>query len=82
MKYLIVCGGEIDGDFAERLIMSSGFEVIIAADRGMDFLYEHKITPDIIVGDFDSSSRHLLPFWQVDIYCLRMCREWERLRLQ
>lgn len=64
MKYLIVCGGEIDGDFAERLIMSSGFEVIIAADRGMDFLYEHKITPDIIVGDFDSVKNDALSYFK------------------
>ena len=64
MKYLIVCGGEIDGDFAERLIMSSGFEVIIAADRGMDFLYEHKITPDIIVGDFDSVKNEALSYFK------------------
>ena len=64
MKYLIVCGGEIDGDFAERLIMSSGFEVIIVADRGMDFLYEHKITPDIIVGDFDSVKNEALSYFK------------------
>ena len=64
MKYLIVCGGEIDGDFAERLIMSSGFEVIIAAARGMDFLYEHKITPDIIVGDFDSVKNEALSYFK------------------
>jgi len=64
MKYLIVYGGEIDGDFAERLIMSSGFEVIIAADRGMDFLYEHKITPDIIVGDFDSVKNEALSYFK------------------
>lgn len=64
MKYLIVCGGEIDGDFAETLIMSSGFEVIIAADRGMDFLYEHKITPDIIVGDFDSVKNEALSYFK------------------
>ena len=64
MKYLIVCGGEIDGDFAVRLIMSSGFEVIIAADRGMDFLYEHKITPDIIVGDFDSVKNEALSYFK------------------
>ena len=64
MKYLIVCGGEIDGDFAERLILSSGFEVIIAADRGMDFLYEHKITPDIIVGDFDSVKNEALSYFK------------------
>lgn len=64
MKYLIVCGGEIDGDFAKRLIMSSGFEVIIAADRGMDFLYEHKITPDIIVGDFDSVKNEALSYFK------------------
>ena len=64
MKYLIVCGGEIDGDFAERLIMSSGFGVIIAADRGMDFLYEHKITPDIIVGDFDSVKNEALSYFK------------------
>ena len=35
-----------------------------------------------VKGKMIVSSRHLLPFWQVDIYCLRMCREWERLRLQ
>ena len=64
MKYLIVCGGEIDGDFAERLVMRSGFEVIIAADRGMDFLYEHKITPDIIVGDFDSVKNEALSYFK------------------
>ncbi len=64
MKYLIVCGGEIDGDFAEKLIMSSGFEVIIAADSGMDFLYEHKITPDIIVGDFDSVKNEALSYFK------------------
>ena len=35
-----------------------------------------------LLTDIGTEELGLLPFWQVDIYCLRMCREWERLRLQ
>ncbi len=74
MKYLIVSGGEIPDEFAERVVMNGGFEVIMAADRGMEFLYRAKILPDIIVGDFDSVDEEILDYFrgqqQIDI-CAR-----------
>ncbi|WP_455720884.1 thiamine diphosphokinase [Agathobacter sp.] len=64
MKYLIVCGGNIDKEFACDLIKKSGIDVIIAADSGMDFLYQNGITPDIIVGDFDSTRTKALGYFE------------------
>lgn len=64
MRYLIVCGGSIDRQFADELIKKSGIDAIIAADRGMDFLYENGITPDIIVGDFDSTKTKALEYFE------------------
>lgn len=52
MRYLIVCGGKIDKEFGLNEIKTDGIDAIIAADSGMDFLYENGVTPDIIVGDF------------------------------
>ena len=54
MRGLIISGGTIDDKFACEEIKHGGYEMIVAADSGMDFLYRHHITPDIIVGDFDS----------------------------
>lgn len=64
MKYLIVCGGNIDQEFACDLIKKSGIDAIIAADSGMDFLYQNGITPDIIVGDFDSTRTKALRYFE------------------
>ena len=57
MRYLIVCGGKIDKEFGLNEIKTDGIDAIIAADSGMDFLYENGVTPDIIVGDFDSAQQ-------------------------
>lgn len=74
MKYLIVSGGDIPDEFAERVVMNGGFEVIVAADRGMEFLYRAKFLPDIIVGDFDSVDEEILDYFrgqqQIDV-CAR-----------
>lgn len=71
MKYLIVSGGEIPDEFAEQVVMKGGFEVIMAADHGMEFLYRANIQPDIIVGDFDSVDAEILDYFrgqqQIDI---------------
>ena len=60
MRYLIVCGGKIDKEFGLNEIKTDGIDAIIAADSGMDFLYENGLTPDIIVGDFDSTKTNAL----------------------
>lgn len=40
--------------------------MIMAADSGMDFLYRNHLTPDIIVGDFDSVDHDALDFFRED----------------
>ena len=64
MRYLIVCGGKIDKEFGLNEIKTDGIDAIIAADSGMDFLYENGVTPDIIVGDFDSATTKALDFFE------------------
>ena len=64
MRYLIVCGGKIDKEFGLNEIKTDGIDAIIAADSGMDFLYENSVTPDIIVGDFDSATTKALEFFE------------------
>ena len=64
MRYLIVCGGKIDKEFGLNEIKTDGIDAIIAADSGMDFLYENGVTPDIIVGDFDSATTKTLEYFE------------------
>ena len=64
MRYLIVCGGKIDKEFGLNELKTDGIDAIIAADSGMDFLYENGVTPDIIVGDFDSATTKALEFFE------------------
>ena len=64
MNYLIVSGGQTDRDFAYKVIKNGGFEVIIAADSGMNFLHNIEITPDVIVGDFDSADKDILEYYR------------------
>lgn len=64
MKFLIVSGGSIDRNFAEKYIRKNSFDKILAADSGLNFLYEKKIIPDIIVGDFDSVDENVLKFFK------------------
>lgn len=50
MKCSIICGAPCNGIVKER---AEGF--VIAADRGLDYCLKAGITPDLIVGDFDSA---------------------------
>lgn len=49
-KFIIVAGG----DFQNKAINHSDFDVICACDGGYKYLKELNIEPDIVVGDFDS----------------------------
>ncbi len=64
MRGLVISGGAIDDAFACETIKNGGYDVLYAADSGMDFLYRHHLTPDIIVGDFDSAGREALSFFR------------------
>lgn len=64
MKTVIVNGGNIDYDFALAFLKKNSYEYLIAADKGMEFVKNAGICPDMIVGDFDSVEEGLLPFFE------------------
>jgi len=52
MRYYVVTGGPLTSKAAE--VIKDG--TIIAADKGIDFCFEHGFTPSLAVGDMDSIS--------------------------
>ncbi len=60
MRGLIVSGGIVDDGLVCDMMKNGGYEIVIAADSGMEVLYRHHLTPDIIIGDFDSVSTEAL----------------------
>lgn len=63
MKTLIISGGNIDFDFALDFMKRETFDFVIAADRGVEFLRRAEITPDRIIGDFDSCDKDALEYF-------------------
>ena len=59
-KTLIVAGGEIQLDFGKKYIADFGPQYVIAADRGLEFCVEACLTPDCVVGDYDSVESAIL----------------------
>lgn len=55
MKILLVAGGTVEPESSMQFIKKWKPDKIIGIDRGMEFLYEQKLTPDLLVGDFDSA---------------------------
>lgn len=62
--FLVVAGGDIDDAFACCMIEEDRPEVMIAADRGMDFFYRSQKIPDVIIGDFDSAKPASLSYFR------------------
>lgn len=54
MKVVIISGGHIEDDFALEWLQENKYELLIAADSGMEFLFRNHLVPDVIAGDFDS----------------------------
>lgn len=54
MKTCIIAGGMLEKEFALRFIQEQKFDIVLAADRGLEFCSEEGIRPTYILGDFDS----------------------------
>ena len=54
MKVVIISGGHTEDDFALEWLQENKYELLIAADSGMEFLFRNQLVPDVIAGDFDS----------------------------
>lgn len=80
MKSIIISGGHIDDGFALEWLQKNKYDLLIAADSGMDFLYRNGIVPDVIAGDFDSVSGDAYEFFVAGAESTRE-KEIEILRL-
>lgn len=63
-RTVIVSGGELKEAFVLDLLKSEETEFIIGTDHGLEFLYQHQIFPDYIVGDFDSTQDDIVSFYR------------------
>lgn len=57
---LIVTGGPLDLGFAKDFLENRQFDMVIAVDRGLNAVFSLNLTPDAIVGDFDSVEESVL----------------------
>ena len=64
MKFLIVSGCSSNKEFVTKVVGQGRYDRILAADSGMNALYAAAVTPDIIIGDFDSADKKILAFFQ------------------
>jgi len=61
-RIVIVSGGELDAGLTLSILEQPESRYIIAVDKGMEFLYEYKIMPSYIVGDFDSVKKEVADY--------------------
>lgn len=66
MKVLIITGGRIEEAFGLQYLRQQKFDLLIAADSGIEFLNRNQIKPDILVGDFDSADREIVEYYRGD----------------
>lgn len=63
-RIVIVSGGELDREYVLSVLREDEFCYVIGVDRGMEFLYEHQIMPNYIVGDFDSVDQTIADYYR------------------
>ena len=60
MNTLIISGGRFDKEFAASWLKTNVYDYVIAVDYGLRYAKELGITPNLIVGDFDSNGESLI----------------------
>ena len=64
MRGIIIGGGKVSDELICEQMKKGGYDLVIAADAGMEVLYRHHLTPDMIVGDFDSVGKEALSYFR------------------
>lgn len=60
VKTLIVSGGNVEEECFNKIYNNNKFKYIIASDKGLETLDKYNITPNYIIGDFDSIDKKIL----------------------
>ena len=55
VRAAVLSGGTLEDDFVLPYLREYSPDVILAADRGLEFCSRNRIRPDMILGDFDNS---------------------------
>lgn len=63
-RIVIVSGGKLEEELCLSVLGESENQYVIAVDRGLEFLYDHKVMPDYIVGDFDSVRGEIADYYR------------------
>lgn len=63
-RIVIVSGGKLEEELCLSILEAAEEQYVIAVDRGLEFLYDHKIIPDYIVGDFDSVNEEVANYYR------------------
>ena len=61
---MIISGGILYEELIEKTIGECEDPCIIGVDKGVEFLYRHRIQPSYIVGDFDSVPKGLVDYYR------------------
>lgn len=64
MKAVIITGGTIDRLFLQKELYNHEYDIIIAVDGGAKILLSLKITPEVLIGDFDSIDEKTMTFYR------------------
>lgn len=75
MKALILTGGSVNIDFAAEYIKAWNPDQVITADKGLLYAKQLKITPDIILGDFDSCNKAVMEEFSTDEKIIVPCEK-------
>ena len=63
-RAVIISGGTLYEELIEKTIGECEDPCIIGVDKGVEFLYHHKIRPSYIVGDFDSAPDDVVTYYR------------------
>lgn len=74
MRVLIVSGGEAPSKGLFWGLYRPG-DILIGADKGAEFFLQEGVTPDLLLGDFDSISPETLSFFEGKCRILRFAAE-------
>lgn len=64
MRAVIISGGRADIEFIRQELTGQPYDMLIAADSGLEVCYALGITPDVMLGDYDSVSRQIKEYYQ------------------